>query len=373
MSIEEDAEFSKSISICKVCNESAPPGTRSFLCRACKSTVHVACAKAGLTPMALPNADPGTGAHLYCEGGRSLCAECCNSAGACMEVCALPSKHTMKDICQVLIKLETKFRIRLSDQASVPRAAAAKAALSPAEVGLVGLSAEEKQATAWPPLPAPNQGMGEGGSNGGVGQNSRKKKKHSKTEKTIENPVSTDAKKKKRRKGSSPKSPSPPSTVRSEVREGTDCLFWRRGGCAFGDRCRNLHRQKCEKFSLFGLHQEKGCVLGPDCAFMHPVACRSALARGVCKKNACAAFHPSNTFFAACGSGPQEDFHWGAHPAIAARLPPPPHQWFNLHRPPPPLGPPPPPQWMPRPRPWPQHPPRRILLPGPRQPRAESR
>lgn len=98
--------------ICKVCNGSARRGTKdTLLCRACGTEEHLVCVKARRQPMALPNAEPGAGAHLYCE--KELCSTC--SQSTCPEACSLPSHPKIKDLALLSISIEMKYKKKIQE------------------------------------------------------------------------------------------------------------------------------------------------------------------------------------------------------------------------------------------------------------------
>ena len=317
MSSEKSANSFK----CKVCNRRASPGSKlSLTCRTCKAIVHIKCAKAEQV-------------HPNCDVGQSLCNECRKST--CKEACALPKKFEEKEVLNLIYQLEAKFMNivnelrseirRLKENYPLPPEKRPGAAATAASMDLEAAQpAKPPVEEAARPTSSQPAAVRPGMAKGVQGRRGRK------------NDQKTDKKEKGREQ-----LPSKP-----KGREKADCLYQRLGRCRYGDFCRKRHRAICENFSSFGQHQEKGCVKGPECTFMHPIACRSALARGICKNNACADFHPGNTVFMHRVIRPQKDFRWGARPANMAATPPP-HPWFNFPRIPPPPWHPPPSQRMP--------------------------
>ena len=74
----------------------------------------------------------------------------------------------------------------------------------------------------------------------------------------------------------------------------TVCKFFSKGSCKHGqsgENCNYAHPEVCRKFTQHGTRKPRGCNLGKNCKFLHPVMYIHSLRKAECMNNRCSFRH----------------------------------------------------------------------------------
>ena len=90
----------------------------------------------------------------------------------------------------------------------------------------------------------------------------------------------------------------PDSATNDQRREKAVCRYYKKGTCKYGivgRDCKFSHPKACRRFMEHGIKNKRGCKLGTQCRWFHPTLCKSSLANYECLVDSCKQLHVKGT------------------------------------------------------------------------------